>query len=455
MIPIDRKMADKNSKILGDSKMSNNKLIAVLMMFLILGTIPFALGASSETGQKNVGTSSSALGASNEIGQKNVRTFSFALVTSNETGQKQVVRTLVSSLVKQPKTAIAAVTRTSNNVAAFWIGTDGRIWTNNFNQNKWGKAKSITDAGVAQSNGGIAAVARTPNDMDVFWIGTDGGIWTISWSSGKWGTEQEITSAGVAQSSGVVAAVARTPDDVDIFWIGTDGLIWNNAGTGSSGTPLLWGSESSISTAASAAETDGVVAAVARTSNDLDIFWIGNNGDIWTKAWSSGTWSADTQLFGLSVADPAAGISAAARTSNEVHIFWITNFPGFIGAVVDKVGTGVSGTPLTWGTPPVIATPNDASQTDALVASNSRSPQTMGIFWIDNNGGILTRTWLSGIWGNQRQIAGRGATLTDTGVAVTDRSPLISDLFWKGTDGSSVFTSSFKNNVWSPAVKIS
>jgi hypothetical protein len=240
---------------------------------------------------------------------------------------------------------------------------------------------------------------------------------------------------------------------VHVFWIGTDGLIWTTQGTVSSGTELTWSLESSISTADSSARTDGVVAAVARTPNIVNIFWIGNDGDIWIKKWASGTWGAHVPVFRSRVADPAAGISAVALTSNEVHIFYISNINGFNGVIDTQFPIRRDGIFAILSFFPV--TGRDASQPDALVASDSRSPQTRSVFWIDNDGGIWTRTWTSGRWNDQTQIAGRESTLQGTGVTVSDRSSLISDLFWKGTDGRSVFTSSFRNNVWSSPVKIS
>ena len=426
--------------------MSNNKLIGVLIIFLIIGTIPLSLGASNQNCQtqgilKGNGSLPASIDASNKTYQK----------TSHHAFQHAT-----SSFTSETKKATASVVRTANRVDIFWIGTNGEIWTNSLIRDKWGKARRITDDGVAQSNGGIAAVARTSNDIDIFWIGNDGGIWNKEWTAGKWSKEQEITTAGVAQTNGIVTAVARTTTEVDVFWIGTDGLVWTNVGTGSSGTPLLWGSEGSITTASSAAETDAVVAAVAR-NNNLDIFWIDNSGNIWNKQWSAGTWGIEHAIFIGSVADPGAGISAVARTPQEVHVFWITNLAGASGSVLDLKGISVAaGGPLTWVTLNAI-TPIGVAQTDALVSSDSRAPQTMGIFWIDNSGGIWTETWSAGTgtWGAPRQIAGRGSTMTDTGVEVIDRSPLISDIFWKSSDGRIVFTSSFKNNIWSPALKIS
>jgi hypothetical protein len=375
----------------------------------------------------------------------------------NQSSSRVVQRAALSVLAGQQKLSVASVSRRPTTVDTFWIGTDGAIWTNRFNQNTWDRAIRITRAGVAESNGAIAAVARTPNSMNVFWIGTDGGIWTIPWTSGRWGMVDEITSADVAQSDAAVTAINRGPNIVDIFWIGTDGLVWVNEGTMSSGQ-LNWGSEIQISTAANAAVTNGMVAAVSRAPNDLNIFWINNNGDIVTKTWSAGTgiWGADTPIFGTGVADPAAGISAVSPRSNEVHVIFVNNLPGLSGGVVDLTMSGGLGQPLV-GVSAKLATAIGASQTDALASSNSRRIDFMNIFWIDNTGGIWTRNWASatGSWVNQKQIAGRGATLTDTGVTVSNRSPSIMDLFWKGTDGRTVWTSFFNNGVWSRPIRIS
>ena len=86
----------------------------------------------------------------------------------------------------------------------------------------------------------IGPLARTANHLDVFWIGPDGAIGTQWWDAApgaNWGDHQPfpITPPGAAQAGSPVAAVARTPNHLDVFWIGPDGAIgtqWWDAAPG-------------------------------------------------------------------------------------------------------------------------------------------------------------------------------------------------------------------------------
>ncbi|WP_212763988.1 M64 family metallopeptidase [Streptomyces sp. I05A-00742] len=87
-----------------------------------------------------------------------------------------------------PGTGIAVVARNPNHMDVFWAGTDGKIWSNWwdlntgmgwYNHNPFPIATSFPVP--AAPGTGIAVVARNPNHMDVFWAGTDGKIWSNWW----------------------------------------------------------------------------------------------------------------------------------------------------------------------------------------------------------------------------------------------------------------------------------
>jgi len=136
---------------------------------------------------------------------------------------------------------------------------------------------SLVPPGSAQP-GALAAVARTEEVLDVFWIGPDGGIGFISWKSGwnsGWGLPPwPLAPPGSAQP-GALAAVARTPEVEDVFWIGPDGgigtIAWNpDLGWGWGGQRLQTGSLAPPGSA-----QPGALAAVARTHEVEDVMWVG------------------------------------------------------------------------------------------------------------------------------------------------------------------------------------
>ena len=172
-----------------------------------------------------------------------------------------------------------------------WIGPDGGIgstgWEGGVNNNRWGTVP-IARPGVAGADSGIAAVARTPNRLDVctpYRIGPDRGIGSTGWERGvnnnRWEADFPIARPGVAGAGSGIAAVARTPNRLDVFWIGPDGGIGSTGWEGGVNNNR-W--EADFPTAApGAARAGSLIAAVSRTARRIDVFWIGPDGGIGTN----------------------------------------------------------------------------------------------------------------------------------------------------------------------------
>ena len=121
--------------------------------------------------------------------------------------------------------------------------------------------------------------------------------------------------------------------NLDVFFIGTDGNLYNSywaAAAGSWGTlPVTTGACASGTTCAGSGQPGGGVAAVARNSNQLDVFYIGKDGGVWTSFWSGGAGSASwttMEITGGAVATAGAHITATARTSEALDVFFVDAF---------------------------------------------------------------------------------------------------------------------------------
>jgi hypothetical protein len=105
----------------------------------------------------------------------------------------------------------------------------------------------------------LAAVSRYRDQMDVFWINRHGAIASTFWNMDPvhgnwifrapeagdvraevdWSTLTNpftITDANTARSDSFIAAVARSPDQLDVFWSRPDGSVGSNY----SGEPNPW-----------------------------------------------------------------------------------------------------------------------------------------------------------------------------------------------------------------------
>jgi hypothetical protein len=149
----------------------------------------------------------------------------------------------------------------------------------------------------------------------------------------SWGSPFRIPDGGasVAKTGGGVATVAQTADHLDVFWIGNDGAIWTNwwDGADPNGT---WSKHAPFSiTAPNAAPPGGSIAAVTQQAGHLDVFWVGSDGAIWTHWWDAnapgGAWSAHSafRLTAPNSTPPGGGIAAVSQYAGHLDVFWTGN----------------------------------------------------------------------------------------------------------------------------------
>jgi hypothetical protein len=154
-------------------------------------------------------------------------------------------------------------------------------------------------------------VARDPDQLDVFWVGPDGAIGSMWWNAApgqSWGDHQAfpVTAAGAGVAGGRVASVSRDADQLDVFWVGPDGAIastWWNAAPGRN-----WGDHQPFAVSGPGASGPGShLAAVARTPDHMDLFWIGPDGAVASTWWDSAPGSNWGDHTPFPITPPGAG----------------------------------------------------------------------------------------------------------------------------------------------------
>ncbi|WP_151898886.1 hypothetical protein [Nitrosospira lacus] len=312
---------------------------------------------------------------------------------------------------------VAVVSRTTEHLDVFYVGPDGAIgstWWDLALGMSWGDHApfSITSPGAARADSPIAAIARGPNHLDVFWIGPDGAIASTWWDAApgmNWGSHQPfpITPPNAAGPGSGITVVSRTSDQLDVFWIGPDGAIgstWWNAGAG-----LGWGDHQPFAiTQPNAARRGSPVSVVARAGNHMDVFWIGHDGGIGSTWWDAApgmSW-ADHQPFPIApaaAAGPSSGLVAIGRKDDHLDVFWIGP-DGAIGSTWWNAGTG-----LGWGDhQPFAITPPHAAGDGARLACIARQREHMDVFWVGPDGAIGSTWWHDGPgtnWGDHQPFA--------------------------------------------------
>ncbi len=184
-----------------------------------------------------------------------------------------------------PGAPIHGVSRSTDKLDVFVIGTDNRVYTA-----AWEPAFTDWWHGWWQLNGGIAApgahvtvVSRNTDKLDVFVVGTDGRVYTAAWEpsfSDWWHGWWPIGDIRVPQGA-PIHAVSRSADKLDIFVTDVNGVImtaaWEPAFTD------WWHGWWELN--GGRAAPGAPVTAVSRSADKLDVFVVGNDNRVWTAAW--------------------------------------------------------------------------------------------------------------------------------------------------------------------------
>jgi hypothetical protein len=351
----------------------------------------------------------------------------------------------------------AAVSRTANNLDAYFAHGDGSIWIaywyDGLNSGTW-PSYQLPNAGPGTAPAGapIAAVSRAANNVDVFYVNSNGGINDNYWSStGGWGWLTLPSTAGLATPGEQIAAVGASPGALDVIYAGNDrNLYWSHWSGQCSGAVTQCGWQKPLKVVFDGSVPVGAaVSAVARTADRLDIFYIGADGVPHTSACQGfglnvgGSCTAYNFVnFSLAtgsscVANPGASIAATARSANNIDIF----YPSKQGSICTHYWSqGASWTnfaPLGNGTIGSLAS----------ITAVTRAPGNLDIFWMASNaqgtGNMHTAWWYAGSnWGT----ADLGGTYGGVGMSgglmgATARTSDNLDIFAPGRQFGNPFSS--------------
>jgi Pregnancy-associated plasma protein-A len=230
-----------------------------------------------------------------------------------------------------PGAPIHGVSRNTDKLDIFVTGTDNRLYTA-----AWEPAFTDWWHGWWQLNGGVAApgahvtvVSRSTDKLDIFVVGTDGRVYTAAWEPGftdGWHGWWPIGDIRVPQGASI-QAVSRSADKLDIFVTDINGVIFTAAWEPSftDGWHGWW--ELNGGRAAPGAP----VTAVSRSTDKLDVFVVGNDGRVYTAAWEPsftdgwhGWWP-----IGDIRAPQSAPVHVVSRSTDKLDIF-VTDINGVI-----------------------------------------------------------------------------------------------------------------------------
>jgi hypothetical protein len=221
-----------------------------------------------------------------------------------------------------PGGGVAAASYDVDNVETFAIGYDGKLWSTGFwYQGSWNDSAPLSQDGYTfKPGGGLAAIHRVSQHIDTFTIGNDGKLWSAGYYD--WGTWYPAGPIVQAQNQfvfpvgGGITAASRTPYVLDTFAIGWDQHVWNTGWFDDNG----WHPAYEPTTNNVTFVPGGGVAAVGEDANNIDVFTIGYDGNLWSAAsWRTDHWVAAYPVLALNgLAAAGAQLGAVLRQPGNI-----------------------------------------------------------------------------------------------------------------------------------------
>jgi hypothetical protein len=285
---------------------------------------------------------------------------------------------------------VGAVSRSADKLDTFVIGTDSLVYTAAWEPSfpDWWHGWWGLNGGAAAPGAHITAVSRNTDKLDVFVVGTDGGIYTAAWEPGftDWWHGWWRIGVLIAPQGAQIGAVSRSADKLDIFVTDINGAIqtaaWEpgNADGWHGWWPLNGGR----------AAPGAAVTAVSRAPDQLDVFVTGTDGRIYTAAWEPGftDWWHGWWRIGDAVAPQGAPVGAVSRSTDKLDIF-VTDVAGAIRTAAWEPGNA-DGWHGWWALNGGVAAPG------APVTAVSRSADKLDAFVVGTDSKVYTAAWEPG-----------------------------------------------------------
>ncbi|HYW48396.1 MAG TPA: hypothetical protein VE959_36365 [Bryobacteraceae bacterium] len=228
----------------------------------------------------------------------------------------------INNGIATPGAHVTAVSRSTDHLDIFVVGTDGRVytaaWEPDFTDgwHGWWPIGNIRVPAGAP----IYAVSRSTNKLDIFCTDVNGVIQTAAWEpdfTDGWHGWWQI-QGGRAAPGASVTAVSRSTDHLDIFVVGTDGRVYTAAWEPDFTSWHGWWPIGAIHVPAGAA-----VHCVSRSTNKLDIFCTDTSGNTQTAAWEPDFTDGWHGWWVIQSGRAAAGapITAVSRSTDHLDVF--------------------------------------------------------------------------------------------------------------------------------------
>jgi hypothetical protein len=300
-----------------------------------------------------------------------------------ESGHSQAPTAVTLAGFAPPTAAMAGGQQTANQVDAFVVANDGKVYvTSVTNGGSWQAPSPLTAAGFAPP-GASLATATQGGQLGVAVVDNSGKLEIIWWNAlSGWGGPVAVTGAHYAPPGAAVIVGRRASGELDALSIGTDGALKYMAYSAG-----LW-SGPWLLTVGSFAPPGAPVATAVDVHGYLNVFTIGNDGAVYTKWDCTSLWCGPTALTATGVLPVGGNVSAINFSNGSLDAF-----------VVDKTGTidVLSNAGSSWKGPTALSNPNIAVPGAATGAVLEGSSQ-LDLFAVSSSGRFVEATDVGGTW---------------------------------------------------------
>jgi Repeat of unknown function (DUF346) len=234
-----------------------------------------------------------------------------------------------------------------------------------------------------------AAVSWGANRLDVF-AASRGQIWHRAWDGGSWNPPQQTwcplgppEGVGFPPLISAPAAVSCEAGRLDVFAVGSDNQMYHKSGDGDRNWSP-YGTWEALGQTGGGFDPNTRPAVVSWGPERMDIFGVGSDGQMYHKAWDSGSWSpseTDWEALGTPTPDDTFNnkIAAAATSiaANELNVFALSAAgPGFFNQMYHKAWRSDIG----WTAAEVVGAP--AAYLNSAPAAVSWGPNRLDVFGV-------------------------------------------------------------------------
>jgi len=217
-----------------------------------------------------------------------------------------------------------AVNCGTEQLIVFFVGNDGNVYTS-----WWNGASDWTGLdgwyylgnGTFPFNGVVGAVSSNSDRIDLFITGSDYQVYTLgrAETDGDW--SEVVPWQGIGGGGGPsrppVSVVSRYSGQLDAFFCGDDGHVYTSAWS-AGGT---WSGLNGWRDIGGVFPANAPVAAVSRNPMQLDLFICGNDGHVYTSWWDGASdWSGLNGWRDIGTSGFPAGAPVAAVSRNPMQL---------------------------------------------------------------------------------------------------------------------------------------